>query len=142
MTTFAASVTIVDLPAGTTLGGTELFEAIQTTGGVGQSVQVQANLIANLVATSAFTWVQIQNFTTINTYKINIASSLSPVSGGTTVGVSFGSSGPSIYFGSGAPTLSAGTGSIYLRSDGATATSRLYVAATNAGSWATFTASL
>jgi hypothetical protein len=40
MTTFAASVTIVDLPVGTTVSGLELFEAVQTFGGVGQSVQL------------------------------------------------------------------------------------------------------
>jgi len=32
--TTAASVTIVDLPAGTTVSGLELFEAVQTVGGV------------------------------------------------------------------------------------------------------------
>jgi hypothetical protein len=37
MTTFAASVTIVDLPVGTTVSGAELFEAVQTFCGVGQS---------------------------------------------------------------------------------------------------------
>ena len=40
MTTFAASVTIVDLPTGTTVTGAELFEAVQTSSGVGQSVQL------------------------------------------------------------------------------------------------------
>ena len=40
MTTFAASVTIVDPPVGTTVSGLELFEAVQTFGGVGQSVQL------------------------------------------------------------------------------------------------------
>ena len=36
MTTFAASVTIVDLPVGTTVSGLELFEAVQTVSGVGK----------------------------------------------------------------------------------------------------------
>jgi len=40
MTTFAASVTIVDLPVGTTVSGLELFEAVQALTGVGQSVQL------------------------------------------------------------------------------------------------------
>jgi hypothetical protein len=40
MTTFAASVTIVDLPVGTTVSGLELFEAVQALNGVGQSVQL------------------------------------------------------------------------------------------------------
>ena len=43
MTTFAASVTIVDLPVGTTVTGAELFEAVQTSNGVGQSVQLSLN---------------------------------------------------------------------------------------------------
>jgi hypothetical protein len=38
--TFAASVTIVDLPVGTTVTGLELLEAVQTTSRVGQSVQL------------------------------------------------------------------------------------------------------
>jgi hypothetical protein len=33
-------VTIVDLPAGTTVSGLELFEAVQTVSGIGQSVQL------------------------------------------------------------------------------------------------------
>ena len=42
MTTFAASFTIVDLPVGTTVSGIELLEAVQTFGGVGQSLQLTA----------------------------------------------------------------------------------------------------
>lgn len=37
---FPASVTIVDLPVGTTVTGSELFEAVQTVSGIGQSVQL------------------------------------------------------------------------------------------------------
>ena len=33
-------MTIVDLPAGTTVSGLELFEAVQTVSGIGQSVQL------------------------------------------------------------------------------------------------------
>jgi hypothetical protein len=45
MTQFAASVTIVDLPVGTTVTGLELLEAVQTTNSVGQSVQLSVNQI-------------------------------------------------------------------------------------------------
>lgn len=45
MTTYAASVTIVDLPVGGAVTGAELFEAVQTTNGVGQSVQLSASQI-------------------------------------------------------------------------------------------------
>ena len=57
-TTFAASVTIVDLPAGTTVSGIELFEAVQTSSGVGSSVQLTLNQMrvvpttATLITTS------------------------------------------------------------------------------------------
>jgi len=39
-TTLPAVVRVVDLPLGTTVTGAELFEAVQTSGGVGQSVQL------------------------------------------------------------------------------------------------------
>jgi hypothetical protein len=45
MSQLPAVVTIPDLVAGTTLTGTELFEAVQTSGGVGQSVKITANQI-------------------------------------------------------------------------------------------------
>lgn len=49
-TSLPANVTIVDLPAGTSLmAGTEPFESIQTTGGVGNSVYLTANQIASYV---------------------------------------------------------------------------------------------
>ena len=50
MTTFAASVTIVDLPAGTTVSGLELFEAVQTgSDGFARSVQLSINQILSAV---------------------------------------------------------------------------------------------
>lgn len=45
MTILPAVVTIQDLPAGTTLSGTELLEAVQTSGGIAQSVQISVNQI-------------------------------------------------------------------------------------------------
>jgi len=48
MTTFAASVTIVDLPVGTTVTGAELFEAVQTSNNVGQSVQLSLTQMMTL----------------------------------------------------------------------------------------------
>lgn len=48
-TTLSAVVRVVDLPAGTTVTGAELFEVVQTTGGVGQSVQLSLNQIVTSV---------------------------------------------------------------------------------------------
>jgi hypothetical protein len=44
-----------------------------------------------------------------------------------------------IYFGSGAPTVVAAKGSIYLRSDGSSTSTRLYVASDSAGAWVAVT---
>jgi len=54
MTTFAASVTIVDLPAGTTVTGNELFEAVQTSNSVGQSVQLSLTQMLSLPSANSF----------------------------------------------------------------------------------------
>lgn len=46
---YPAVVTIPDLPAGTTLSGAELLEAVQTSGGVGQSIQISVSQIGSAV---------------------------------------------------------------------------------------------
>lgn len=55
-------------------------------------------------------------------------------------GVSFGSApAAGIYFGSGAPTIVAPKGSLYLRTDGSSTSTRLYVASVNDGTWVAVT---
>lgn len=49
------------------------------------------------------------------------------------------STAPQITFGSGAPTISAPQGSIYLRTDGSSTSTRLYVNTTGAAVWTNFT---
>ena len=59
-----------------------------------------------------------------------------------TCAVQVATSGPLIYSGSGAPTISAAVqGSIYLRSDGSSTTTRMYVATNTAGTWTPVTTS-
>lgn len=53
--------------------------------------------------------------------------------------VGTGSTAPQICFGSGAPTLVATKGSIYLRTDGSSTSTRLYVASDAAGTWVAVT---
>lgn len=55
MTTLPASVTIVDLPLGSTLVGTELLEVIQTTNNIANSVQIPTSQIALLAASGLAT---------------------------------------------------------------------------------------
>lgn len=47
--------------------------------------------------------------------------------------------GLGIYFGSGAPTVSAAQGSLYLRSDGSSTSTRLYVNSTGSTTWVAVT---
>jgi hypothetical protein len=63
-----------------------------------------------------------------------------PAGGATTAGVTFSSTtGLGIYFGSGVPTLSAAQGSLYLRTDGSSTATRLYVNTNGTTGWTNFT---
>lgn len=62
-----------------------------------------------------------------------------PVKAGGTKVVTLGAgTAPAICFGSGVPTISAPQGSIYLRTDGSSVATRLYVATNSAGAWTNF----
>jgi hypothetical protein len=50
-----------------------------------------------------------------------------PAAAGGTLMMSFGNAGFGIYAGSGVPTISAVKGSLYLRTDGSTTATRLYI---------------
>lgn len=63
-----------------------------------------------------------------------------PAGGNTTLGYKMTTANFGLFYGSGAPSLACGTGSIYLRSDGASATTRLYTALTAAGGTTSWTA--
>jgi len=61
------------------------------------------------------------------------------VAGGAEV-LDLGTSGmPNIYVGSGLPTMTAPRGSLYLRTDGSSTTTRLYVNTTGLAVWTNFT---
>ena len=63
-----------------------------------------------------------------------------PASGATNAVLLFGTTdGFGIYFGSGAPTVSAGKGSFYLRSDGSSTSTRLYVNSDGGTTWTAVT---
>lgn len=59
--------------------------------------------------------------------------------GATNMSVAFSSSSVAIFAGSGAPTISAAQGSIYLRSDGSSTSTRLYVNTNGSTGWTNFT---
>jgi hypothetical protein len=68
-----------------------------------------------------------------------LSASAPPTSGSAAVGIKMGTSTLGLYFGVGVPTSSVATNSLYMRTDGSTTTSRLYVSTSATGGWATFT---
>lgn len=63
-----------------------------------------------------------------------------PAGGSTSARLLFGTTaGFGVYYGSGTPTVSAGQGSIYLRSDGSSASTRLYVNTNGSTTWTNVT---
>ena len=63
-----------------------------------------------------------------------------PAAGSAAASLLFGSTASfGIYYGSGAPTVSAAQGSLYLRSDGSTTATRLYVNTNGTTGWTNFT---
>ena len=59
--------------------------------------------------------------------------------GATSAALSMGTAAIGVYFGSGAPTITAAKGSIYLRSDGSSTSTRLYVNTDGATTWTNVT---
>lgn len=65
-----------------------------------------------------------------------------PAAGATTSGIKVSSTANfGIFWGSGAPTFTAAQGSLYLRTDGSSTSTRLYVNTTGSTTWANFTSS-
>lgn len=68
------------------------------------------------------------------------AATATPAGGSTSARLIFGTTaGFGIYYGSGAPTVSAAQGSIYIRSDGSSTATRLYVNTNGSTGWTNFT---
>ena len=71
--------------------------------------------------------------------NLTVDSGVAPIAGGTQA-IQIGSTaGFGIYFGSGAPTITAAQGSLYLRTDGSSTSTRLYVNTNGATTWTNVT---
>lgn len=104
-----------------------------------------ATLYANIASSGGFSVGTSGDAGTGNIQAVGTlasGSSTALVSGGTTsFGLKLSSAANfGIFCGSGAPTISAGTGSLYIRTDGSTATTRLYSNLNGATSWTSFVA--
>ena len=91
-------------------------------------------------------FVAIQTSTgSISSYLTQTAGSSLTLAGAITAGglatnfVQIGTSGPALYSGSGAPTITAAQGSLYLRTDGSSTSTRLYVNSTGSTTWVAIT---
>ena len=79
-------------------------------------------------------------YATMNGGQRTVFNGTALTAGGSTVmSMIFSSASIGIYVGSGAPTISAAQGSIYLRSDGSTTATRLYVNTNGTTGWTNFT---
>jgi len=94
-TSLPAVVRVVDLPAGTTVTGAELFEVVQTSAGVGQSVQLslnQLNALVNIPTGGATGTILNKSsganystqFSAINTF-VNVGTSLATTGSATSI---------------------------------------------------------
>ena len=73
------------------------------------------------------------------TGNVTADSGTAPVAGGMAAFLMSSTAGLGIYVGSGAPTISAAQGSIYLRTDGSSTSTRLYVNTNGSTTWTNVT---
>ena len=73
------------------------------------------------------------------TGNITADSTVAPAAGGMAAFLASSTAGLGIYVGSGAPTISAAQGSIYLRTDGSSTSTRLYVNTNGTTGWTNVT---
>ena len=73
------------------------------------------------------------------TGNVTADSTVAPVAGGAASFLATSTAALGIYFGSGAPTVSAAQGSLYLRTDGSSTSTRLYVNSNGSTTWVAVT---
>lgn len=100
---------------------------------------VSINSTTGAVTTTA-TLGPATSVTTVSaTGNITADSNVAPVAGGMAAFLMSSTAGLGIYVGSGAPTISAAQGSLYLRTDGSSTSTRLYVNTTGSTTWTNVT---
>lgn len=116
-----------------------------TTGAISSALSLTSTLAVTGAATLSST-LAVSGATTISSTLSTtglptfLSATAIPAAGSNTVGIKFSStSNFGIYWGSGAPTFSAAQGSIYLRSDGSSSSTRMYVNSTGSTTWVNFT---
>ena len=91
-----------------------------------------------VVSTNGFVG-NVAGATVTATGNITADSATAPAAGGMAAFLASSTAGLGIYVGSGAPTISAAQGSIYLRTDGSSTSTRLYVNTNGSTGWTNVT---
>lgn len=123
------NVTITDISAGTvTATGNVQAGNLRTTGLISSTGNVTGGNVLSAAVVSAVGAATILSGTAV------------PAGGTTGSGYKFSSvANLGVFFGSGAPTLSAAQGSLYLRTDGSSTSTRMYVNTNGATTWTAVT---
>jgi hypothetical protein len=98
---------------------------------------------ATTKAAGSFTTVAATGATTGTTFSgtgtVTAINATAITAGGSAAVLATATAGFGVYLGSGAPTITAAKGSLYLRSDGSSASTRLYVNSDGATTWVAVT---
>lgn len=126
----AGTHTLAGLDVAQTWGATQSFNIIQPSADASFNLGSPANRWNNAYFVNCFT---------AGAFQIAVGAAL--VAGGSQLYGFTATTTPNfgIYFGSGAPTMSAAQGSLYLRSDGSSTLTRLYVNTNGTTGWTNFT---
>jgi len=126
--------------------GFEVVQTINQTSGTGAYTAIKVNLTLTAQGSGAQYLIDLQTastsaFNVATTGVANVSAATATPAGGSTAAVLlFGTTaGFGVYYGSGVPTVSAAQGSVYLRSDGSSTSTRLYVNTTGSTTWTNVT---
>lgn len=131
-----ATITADAITGFTTANSGTLYSGITvTTGNVSMS-----GTLGVTGATTLSSTLGVTGLTTLTGQLSVQTGTAPPASGATTSGIKVSStSNFGIFWGSGAPTFSAAQGAIYLRTDGSSSSTRMYVNSTGSTTWVNFT---
>jgi len=129
-----------DSVSGYTASTTGTVYGISVTSGNISSALTLGSTLAVTGATTLTGALQV-NSTITTSGQLNLQTTTAPpAAGATTSGIKVSSTANfGIFWGSGAPTFTAAQGSIYLRTDGSSTSTRLYVNTTGSTTWTNFT---
>ena len=135
-----ADSAIASFTDGVTAAATDRIAAARSPFAIDDDRYLTPAYIKDYILGLANTWTATQTFANVSAELVTVAvSTATPAGGSTAARLLFGTTaGFGIYYGSGAPTVSAAQGSIYLRSDGSSIASRLYVNTNGTTGWTTF----